>query len=330
MKIVIATGIYPPDIGGPSVYAYEIKRALEEKGHHVSVVTYGVLMRYPTGFRHLFFFLRTARQLVHSDVCIGLDTFSAAFPALIACRIFRVPFFIRTGGDFVWESYIERTKDSLPLSRFYSEHKPFTARERVLIDITGFTVRRAHMIFSTEYQQWIWKKAYTITTQTYVVRNAIGANLESKEPISKNYLWYVRDIAVKNQERVYRAFTEAQKKYPEIVLEKGRVSHEELLKRMRKCYAVILPSVCEVSPNYIIDALRAHKPFIVTKECGEEWLKQYGRVVDPLDENDMQKAFEELALPGGYAAACEKVKRFSEYRPYSVLADEFMSIISRV
>ncbi len=330
MKIVIATGIYPPDIGGPSIYAQELKKAFEEKGHQVSVATYGALMRFPTGIRHLFYFVRVARQLRKADVCVGLDTFSSALPALIACKIFRVPFFIRTGGDFVWESYIERTKDPLPLSRFYSEHKPLTLRERLVIRITGFVVRSATMIFSTRYQEDIWKKAYAITAQTHIVRNAIGATLEQMEPINKNYLWYVRDVAVKNPERVHRAFTEAQKQYPEIVLEKGRVSHDELLKRIQASYAVVLPSVCEVSPNYIIDALRAHKPFIVTRECGEAWLGQYGRVVDPLNETDLQKAFEELASPDGYTAACEKVKRFSEHRPYTVLADEFMSIISRV
>jgi len=41
MKLVIATGIYPPEIGGPAGYAKRLSQALADKGHGVTVVTYG-------------------------------------------------------------------------------------------------------------------------------------------------------------------------------------------------------------------------------------------------------------------------------------------------
>jgi len=39
MNILLATGIFPPDIGGPASYVPEIARALLQKGHKVKVVT---------------------------------------------------------------------------------------------------------------------------------------------------------------------------------------------------------------------------------------------------------------------------------------------------
>ena len=39
MNILVATGIFPPDIGGPASYVPEIARALLQKGHKVKVVT---------------------------------------------------------------------------------------------------------------------------------------------------------------------------------------------------------------------------------------------------------------------------------------------------
>ena len=58
MRIFIATGIYPPKIGGPAQYAQNLKEALEKLGHRVVVKTYGIEDRLPTGVRHLFFFFK--------------------------------------------------------------------------------------------------------------------------------------------------------------------------------------------------------------------------------------------------------------------------------
>jgi hypothetical protein len=58
MKILIATGIYPPKIGGPAQYALNLKNEFEKMGHGVRVKTYGIEGKLPTGFRHLFFFFK--------------------------------------------------------------------------------------------------------------------------------------------------------------------------------------------------------------------------------------------------------------------------------
>ena len=39
MRILITTGIFPPDIGGPATYVPTIAKALAERGHQVTVLT---------------------------------------------------------------------------------------------------------------------------------------------------------------------------------------------------------------------------------------------------------------------------------------------------
>jgi glycosyltransferase involved in cell wall biosynthesis len=41
VRVVFATGIFPPDIGGPATYVSELASELTARGHGVEVVTYG-------------------------------------------------------------------------------------------------------------------------------------------------------------------------------------------------------------------------------------------------------------------------------------------------
>ena len=329
MKIVIATGIYPPEVGGPAYYAHGLAQALSAKGHEVSVVTYGTLKKLPTGIRHLAYFLRLAPRMVGADAVIALDTFSVAVPASILCRVLHVSFIIRTGGDFLWESYVERTGDMLPLPFFYEKHQSFTSKERMIISLTKWTLSRATVVFNTEMQRNLWTRPYGIDpAKARIIGNAVDAPLPAAPPKRRNFLWHVRPTAIKNAKHVHAAFEQVQHTHPEIVLEEGTLPKEELLERMRSCYAVILPSLTELSPNYILDALRFRKPFIMDKYAGVAgWLEQYGSLVDPLDEADIARAIEELADEEGYARACARAARFNFVRTYAEIADEFLALI---
>ena len=89
MKIVIATGIYPPHIGGPAQYTKGIEEAWKKKGHEVTVLTYGVERRLPPVIRHLYFFLRCLGPIANADQVVLLDTLSTGVPALLAANFKR-------------------------------------------------------------------------------------------------------------------------------------------------------------------------------------------------------------------------------------------------
>jgi glycosyltransferase involved in cell wall biosynthesis len=329
MKIVIATGIYPPEAGGPAYYAGGLARSFEKLGHTVRVVTYGQLKKLPLGVRHIAYAFRLIPAMWGADVVMALDTFSVALPAAFVASMLRVPFFIRTGGDFLWEQYLGRTRELIPLVHFYDVPRKFSAKERLIFALTKWTLARARIIFSTEMQRDIWRAPYAIDlSRTYIVGNAVEPPLPSVAPTSKNYLWHVRPNAIKNEAHVRAAFAKAKAAHPDIVLEDGTMPKAQLLERLKSCYAVILPSVTEISPNNILDALRFHKPFIMDKYSGlAKELGAYGTLVDPLDEDDIARAIGRLAEPEGYAEACAKASRFSMVRTYDDVAGDFLALI---
>src|SRR5689334_19581708 len=123
MRILISTGIYPPKIGGPAQYSKNLKETLEKKGNRVSLKTFDIEDRLPTGVRHLYFFLKIIPALLASKAAIILDTYSVGFPTVLACKLFGKKGVIRTGGDFLWEQYVERTGKKVLLSDFYESEK---------------------------------------------------------------------------------------------------------------------------------------------------------------------------------------------------------------
>ena len=331
MRLVIATGIYPPDVGGPAYYAEGLSAAFRKAGHNVGVVQYGFLKRLPTGLRHLVYVLKLFPSALFADVVIALDTFSVALPAVLVCSVTRTPLITRTGGDFLWEAYVERTNHLTPLQRFYQEHKPLTLKERAIFRLTKFILHRATIVFSTTMQRDIWLTPYKLNAaRTEIIGNAVEEHLKSEAPQKKNFLWHVRPSAIKNKEHVRSAFAKARALHPDITLEEGVLPKAELLSRMRNCYAVILPSLTEISPNYILDALRFRKPFIMDKYSGlASWLAPYGTVVDPLDEDDIANALAWLAEPEGYEEAKKKAAAFSFTRTYDDVAKDFLGLIEK-
>ena len=330
MRFLIATGIYPPEVGGPAQYAKNLAESLREKGHQVDVGTFGALKKLPSGMRHLSLFFRLIPLTNRVDVVIALDTFSAALPALFAAKLFGTPLIVRTGGDFLWEQYVERTGDLVPLPFFYEKHRTFSLKERMYFALTKLLLRHATIVFSSVFQRDIWVRAYGLdTAKTCLIENAVsGALRETHTPVEKNFLAFGRDIKLKNTPHLYEAFTIAQQKVPGIVLETGQMPHKELMDKISHCYAVILPSISEVSPNYILDAIRSGKPFILTKYS--EYARLYGDlglIVDPLDVNDIAEKIVQMCDEVTHAELSRRISTRLLTRTYAELADDFVGLV---
>ncbi|MEI6596731.1 MAG: GtrA family protein, partial [bacterium] len=131
-KILIATGIYPPDIGGPAQYAKNLVEQFTELGYEVKVLSYRLEKKLPIGLRHILYFLRVMFNLSNTNLIIALDTFSVGMPAVIAAIIFNKKIIIRTGGDFLWESYVERSGDLVTLKQFYEIKPGLILKEKII------------------------------------------------------------------------------------------------------------------------------------------------------------------------------------------------------
>ncbi len=331
MKIAIVASIYPPEIGGPAQYAKNLKEALERAGHSVVLVRYGFLKRFPSGIRHVLFAIKLLIKSYGTDAMIAFDTYSGGLPAVIVSVLTGRFFLIRIGGDFVWEMYIERTRDLVPLPDIYRRRDKWNWKERLSFSVSWWVLRRASVVFSSAWLLGIWKDVYKIDpSRVYVIENAIGGKIQPIAPARRNFIFYTRQIALKNAAAFKRAFAKAKIAHPEIELDEGMVPHDELERRMRECYAVVLPSISEVTPNYIIDAIRCGKPFLLTKYSGyAERFKNYGVIVDPLDEEEMARGIIELATPEIYRRLQSRISTFKESHTYDDIAREFVEIAEK-
>ena len=330
VKILIATGIFPPDIGGAAYFADNLSKEFLRQGNAVKVVTYGIEKKLPIGIRHFVYFSKLLLNIPKADLVIALDTFSVGLPAVIAAKVFRKKIIIRVSGDFLWESYVERSGNLLIATEFYRTMPELSLKEKIVFSLTKFIFRNCSAIaFTTIWQKEIFKKPYNLDTgKIYIIENFYGKKILDYGFKDKNFLWAGRPIKLKNTDNLKAAFEKARKENSGINLDMSeKVPHEKLLEKIQTCYAVILPSLTDVSPNFIIDAVSANKPFILTKETGlHEKLKDIGVFIDSLDKNDIKKKIIFLADDRNYNEYKNKIITFNFNHSWEQIAEEYLTI----
>ncbi len=334
MKILIATGIYPPQIGGPAQYAKNVREEFMRQGHAISLLTYRLENKLPIGIRHILFFFRVLCCLRGVDFIVALDTFSVALPSMLAAGLLRKKIIIRTGGDFLWESYVERTKELVLLRKFYEEHKqPFSFKERAIFKLTRFVLQYATaLVFSTEWQRDIFTSAYHLDTKkNYIIENFYAPKMGALLPTKKDFIAGARPLVWKNIPKLKQAFEKARKQKPELMLDDTNAPYERFLQKIRGSYAVILASLGDISPNMILDAIRCNKPFIMTRETGlYPKLKDVGLFVDPEDVNDIAEKIIFLSDEKNYEVYKKKVESFTFMHTWKDICSEFIEVYKKI
>ncbi|MFA6602018.1 MAG: glycosyltransferase family 4 protein [Candidatus Paceibacterota bacterium] len=335
MRILIASGIYPPDVGGPAQYARNLYETWKKQGHEVKVAAYRWERAFPPIVRHFLYFLKIIRKGWKADLILVLDTWSAAVPTMYACALMHKKYILRTGGDFLWESYVERTGDLVLFDDFYpSRIKSFTRKERLIFKLGGQALRRASaLIFSTEWQRKIFEPTYKLDSQkSFIVENFCGQRIPPVAPDNRSFVAGTRSLKWKNIEFLKTAFAKARTEVakhglPEIDLDCGKAIYDSFVEKIHQSYAVILASLGDISPNMIFDAIRVGTPFILTKETGiAQRVKDCALFVDPQNEKDIIEKILWLSDPKNRALQAEKVRRFSWVHRWEDIAGEIVKV----
>ena len=108
MHILIATGIYPPEIGGPATYTVLLEKELPAYGHTVSVLPFAVSRRLPKVFRHIHYAWRLYKMAKDVDAIFAQDVASVGLPALLVARLRGKVSLVRVPGDYAWEQAVQR------------------------------------------------------------------------------------------------------------------------------------------------------------------------------------------------------------------------------
>lgn len=104
MKILIATPLYPPEIGGPATYTKFLEENLPKQDFELIILKFSEVRRFPYIIRHIVYFFKVLRQGKNVDIIYALDALGAGVPAGLAAKFLRKRFFLRIAGDRAWET----------------------------------------------------------------------------------------------------------------------------------------------------------------------------------------------------------------------------------
>src|SRR3989344_112758 len=108
MKILITTGIYPPEIGGPATYTALLEKEMPRHGIEVLVLPFRTVRYLPKLVRHFVFLCKVLSLGRKAELLYTQDPVSVGFPTMLAAKILGKPFLIRIAGDYAWEQAAQR------------------------------------------------------------------------------------------------------------------------------------------------------------------------------------------------------------------------------
>ncbi|MDD3284445.1 MAG: glycosyltransferase family 4 protein [Patescibacteria group bacterium] len=361
-KILIATGIYPPDIGGPATYSKELAKILKDQWYDVCILTYSNInisesdkdlkykliriKRTNKLLNYIKYFIALCKNINNYDVVYAFDYFSAGIPSLIVSKLFGKKIMIRIGGDFIWERYLNISYTAETLKNYYE--LGLYKKDLFRFFIIKFVLKSAdRLVFTTNFQKQIFEKYYNLKSDRISVINNpvffdsnigdLADDIKNNEiicpgrMINKNNLERLIDIflSIKQDNFVLRLigdgpmFDKLKEKSDnkKIFIENSK-NRNELMGILKKCRAVVLPSYTDISPNTAIECLFLQTPFVITKEHGFDWLRGKVLEFDPLYNEEIKKALENIMNEDFYLEYLKKVKNINyNYKKEDMLRD---------
>ncbi len=101
--VLITTGIFPPDIGGPATYSKLLLDELPKHGLGVKVLSFGKVRHLPKFIRHIAYFFEILEKGRSADIIYAQDPVSVGLPTTLASYVLRKKFVLKVVGDYAWE-----------------------------------------------------------------------------------------------------------------------------------------------------------------------------------------------------------------------------------
>ena len=295
MKILIATGIYPPDIGGPATYSKLLKEKLSKRGLKMDILTYGpagISRKIPKGLRHLIYFFICFFKALKADVIYAQNQLSAGLPAMLVAKITGRKFIIKIVGDSVWEKAFQEYSIKENIDEF--QKKKYAFKIEVLKKLQKWVVRQADLIVvPSKYLKKIVTGWGINRKKIRVIYNAFDSKYKIKAGQEReNFLisvgrlvpWKGFDVLIEILKELPREIAlkvvgtgPEEKKLKKLVsklgLEKrveflGKLEHKKLLQLMNESGIFVLNTGYEGFPHIVLEAMAMSLPVITTNVCG--------------------------------------------------------------
>ena len=131
MKLLIATPLYPPEIGGPATYTKFLEGNLPRDQFEIEVVRFDEVKHLPYLIRHVAFFWKVFRRAKNADIVYALDPLGVGLPAGCAAKLRSKKFLLRIAGDRAWETAQQKFGITESLDTFSASCK-YSLKIRIL------------------------------------------------------------------------------------------------------------------------------------------------------------------------------------------------------
>lgn len=299
MKLVIATPLYPPEIGGPATYAKLLEEGLPEKGIEVELVRFSEVRHLPKLIRHYAFYRRVLCAARNADVVLALDPVSVGLPAMKAAQKAGKPFVVKIVGDYAWEQGQQRFGITQNLDEFVQTQRvPFWVQMLRRIQ-TRVAQNAVQIIVPSEYLKGIIETWGIPNDKIQVIYNAVTLEDSGSVPevvkglprplivsVGRLVPWKHMDgiidaiallrekgsltslVIVGDGSERKRLVMHAEKKLEGGCIFTGALSHADTLAIMKSADAFVLNSSYEGLSHLLIEACMLGIPTIATNVGG--------------------------------------------------------------
>jgi glycosyltransferase involved in cell wall biosynthesis len=360
VRVLVVSGIWPPDVGGPASHAPEVAAFLRGRGHAVEVVTTAtarparegyavrwVSRRLPVGARHLAGAALVGARAARSDVVYSTGMLGRT---ALGCSLARRPFVAKLTQDPAFERALRH-------GRFAGDPVQFqaTSAARALRAARDLEVRRAaHVTCPSEFIAGLVRSWGVPPERISVLPNPTPPlpGLPERTRGDRPLLAFAGRLTAP---KALRVALEAVARVPEVDLALagdgderraleararelgldgrvrflGSLPREEVLALLRSADAALLSSAWENFPHTLVEALAVGTPAIATDVGGVAEIVtdgENGLLVPPGDPEALAAAIrrflDDAALRERLtAAAAPSAERFAPERIYGRLEE---------
>ena len=236
-KILIATGIYPPDLGGPATLLTELPTALMKKGMEVRVITYSDadltsqekqekmvyrINRQQRSFcRQAKYFWRMLRLSFWSDLIYATDTYSVGYFAYLIKKLTGKKYIIRFAGDSAWETAVANGWTGDYIVDF--QEKKYDAKiEKLKQRRTAILKNADRVIAVSKFMADIAKRIGVTEDKISIIYNSVdffGEQTQKIKPVAPTLVFAGRLMPWKGVESLLYVVTDLKKNFPDIIFE---------------------------------------------------------------------------------------------------------------
>ncbi|MDD2657719.1 MAG: glycosyltransferase family 4 protein [Candidatus Pacebacteria bacterium] len=293
MKLVIATPLYPPEIGGPATYAALLEKGLPEKGIEVELVKFSEVRHLPKIIRHYAYYRRVLKAARHADMVLALDPVSVGLPAMKAAQKAGKPFVVKIVGDYAWEQGQQRFGVTQNLDAFVQTKQPSWFVRRLQAIEARVAAAATRVIVPSEYLKGIVTAWGISNDKIKVIYNSVEIVtpiLPSARPAGFLVVSSGRRVPWKGFEAIERVV--ARERDWHCFIASG-LSRAAALGWVKSADVFVLNSTYEGFPHALLEAMMLGTPVIATDAGGNAELVEdgvTGLLVPPGDEEALYAA----------------------------------------